>query len=121
MHSPIHAVDWMPTIATLVGYEPGAETGWDGRSNWKELDSGGEINEERSLYWLWGMGRNNERAALRHGDWKIVRMGADADWELFNLEDDPNETTDLAEKNPEKLKELLGYLEEEQSKDRREG
>ncbi|MCA9450264.1 MAG: hypothetical protein KC931_24290, partial [Candidatus Omnitrophica bacterium] len=72
------------------------------------------------IYWMWGMGRKNERVALRHGDWKIVRMGSEADWELFNLGVDPNETTDLAGKNPEKLEELLGLLEEEQAKDNRE-
>ena len=56
------------------------------------------------------------RAALRKGKWKIVNMPIAAfgkgEWELFDIQKDPGETTDLAEKEPEKLKELLGCWEE---------
>lgn len=55
------------------------------------------------------------RAALRQGKWKIVHLekshgGAgegDEGWELFNLEEDPGETLDLASSNPEKLAHML--------------
>lgn len=60
------------------------------------------------------------RAALRKGDWKIVHIprayggvGENYDgWELFNVVEDPGETTDVGEAKPEKLKELLGHWEE---------
>ncbi|CAG7916587.1 unnamed protein product [Penicillium olsonii] len=55
------------------------------------------------------------RAALRKGDWKIVHFAkaqggageGDDGWELFNVAQDPGETTDLAQDEPEKLHELL--------------
>jgi arylsulfatase len=60
------------------------------------------------------------RGALRKGDWKIVHFdktegGAgegDEGWELFNVAQDPGETTDLAKTEPEKLKELLAHWDE---------
>ena len=50
------------------------------------------------------------RRALRRGDWKILWVYApygESRWSLFNLENDPAESVDLAAKQPEKLAELL--------------
>ncbi|RJE25327.1 Arylsulfatase [Aspergillus sclerotialis] len=50
------------------------------------------------------------RAALRFGDWKIVyipKPKGPERWQLYNLERDPGEVNDLAEAEPEKLKQLL--------------
>lgn len=55
------------------------------------------------------------RGALRKGDWKIVHFAkaeggagvGDEGWELFNVTKDPGETHDLAQAEPEKLKELM--------------
>ena len=65
------------------------------------------------------------RAALRKGDFKIVHVPRkfkgkadpkivdDPDgWELFNVIKDPGETDDLGEKQPAKLKELIGDFEQ---------
>jgi arylsulfatase len=49
-------------------------------------------------------------AAIRKGDWKIVRTNkplGDMTWKLFNLANDPAETTDLSQSHPEKFAELL--------------
>ena len=62
-------------------------------------------------------------AALKKGDYKIVYIkrenggkahGQDDPngWELFNLRNDPGETRDLAEHEPEKFKELLSAWDE---------
>lgn len=50
------------------------------------------------------------RAALRYGDWKIVfipKPKGPERWQLFNLSTDPGEVDDLAESDPERLKQLL--------------
>ncbi|KAJ9222974.1 hypothetical protein DTO169C6_4647 [Paecilomyces variotii] len=50
------------------------------------------------------------RAALRYGDWKIVyipKPKGPERWQLYNLASDPGEVDDLAEAEPERLKELL--------------
>jgi arylsulfatase A-like enzyme len=45
-------------------------------------------------------------AAIRAGDWKLVRKGAGGAWELYNLATDRSELHDLAAKQPESVKEL---------------
>ena len=48
--------------------------------------------------------------ALRKGHWKALFIPAPNGpnkWQLYNLNEDAGETEDLAEKHPEKLKELL--------------
>lgn len=50
------------------------------------------------------------RAHLRRGDWKIATLEppfVEADFELYNLADDPGETTNLAAEEPEKYRELI--------------
>ncbi len=52
--------------------------------------------------------------AIRVGDWKLIvktgrgnkKKAQEERYELYNLVDDPSETTNLAEKSPEKLSEL---------------
>ena len=51
-----------------------------------------------------------DRAALRQGDWKIVRpltRGRPGRWQLFDLAGDVGETSDLAEREPERLATLV--------------
>jgi len=52
------------------------------------------------LFW-----RSGEKHAARVGDWKLVQ-DRDGDAQIFNLKDDISEKTDLAAKEPAKLKEL---------------
>lgn len=50
------------------------------------------------------------RAALRFGDWKIVyipKPKGPEKWQLYNLREDPGEIHDLAEKDPDRLNQLL--------------
>ncbi|KAF2860918.1 alkaline phosphatase-like protein [Piedraia hortae CBS 480.64] len=50
------------------------------------------------------------RAAVRKGDYKIVfipRPKGPERWQLYDLSKDPGEVNDLADKQPEKLKELI--------------
>ena len=50
--------------------------------------------------------------AVRHGDWKGVRTGllkGPQPWQLYDLAQDPHETTDVAAKHPDvvaKIKEI---------------
>ena len=66
----------------------------------------------QTFYW-----RQGGKAGLRHGDWKLVRMGGrkapgKARWELYDLSNDLSEQTDLAESHPERLAELLNLWQE---------
>ena len=64
-----------------------------------------------TLFW-----RQGGKTAIRHGDWKLVRMGkrltpGKAKWELYDLSKDISEETNLAEANPETLAELVSLWE----------
>lgn len=52
------------------------------------------------LFW-----RAGAKHAARVGDWKLVQVRG-GETELFNLKDDISEQTDLAAREPAKLKEL---------------
>ena len=61
---------------------------------------------------LSGFWRQGGKCGLRHGDWKIVRMGGrkspgKSQWELYNLSEDLSEETNLAQSDPERLTELM--------------
>lgn len=53
-----------------------------------------------------------QRLALRAGPWKAIEGPKNGSGELYNLDDDLGETTDLAEKHPERLAEMLSRLQE---------
>ncbi len=60
-----------------------------------------------TLFW-----RQGGKSGLRHGDWKLVRMGKKttvgrAQWELYDLSKDISEENNLAAANPERLAELV--------------
>ena len=59
------------------------------------------IEGDKSLFWEWRKGQ----AAYSEG-FKIVRNGLEQPWDLYNIKNDPAETTNLAAENPEKLNEL---------------
>jgi arylsulfatase len=58
-----------------------------------------------SLWWF-----HEGNRALRVGDWKIVAAGTNAAWELYDLKTDRCESVNLAEKNPEKLREMIALF-----------
>ena len=50
--------------------------------------------------------RNDLRAAVRSGELKLVRLGRNGPWELYDLAKDRTEQNDLAKQRPEKVGEL---------------
>lgn len=105
-----HVMDIMPTFLELAGIEPPTSP-YNGRDIF-------EIQGVSMLPGLNGNGPENRvvgwelfgRSAVRMGDWKIRLLEepyGPGEWQLFNLENDPTETTDLSGKEPEKLKQML--------------
>jgi arylsulfatase len=54
-----------------------------------------------ALYW-----EHEGNAAVRVGDWKLVRFGRNGAWELYDLKKDRTELHDLASSQPAKAREL---------------
>ncbi|WP_279629204.1 arylsulfatase [Marinobacter shengliensis] len=109
-HEFFHVMDIMPTFLELAGIDVPTSP-YKGREVFEvqgiSMVPGlnGKAPENRVVGWeLYG------RSAVRMGDWKIRLMEppyGPGEWQLFNLAVDPTETTDLASKEPEKLKQLL--------------
>ena len=102
LNNLIYFPDMMPTLATLAGgtnYLPQQLNGMD----ISPLFYGQQIDtDNRLLYWEFP----GKQRAARKGDWKCVTIKPDAPLELYNLKEDPQETTNLAEKYPEMVKEF---------------
>jgi arylsulfatase A-like enzyme len=118
--TPVHVVDWMPTLSRLLG--PDVPRDCDGVDLGPLLMRTGDIGD-RDLYWIWSPATN--RWALRHGDWKIVRYGRGEpekaeDWQLFDLANDPAETTDVSADHGDRRAALHARFLAQRAKDRRE-
>ena len=105
-----HVMDILPTLCDAASIEYPVE--YDGR----DLDpcEGQSMlplfqgNRREGNEWLFWALRDDR--AVRRGNWKSVGRGNPDDlnnWELFDLERDRTESTDLAKENPEVLKPMV--------------
>ncbi len=119
LETPMHVIDWMPTLAYLLGYKQNAGFNWEGVNMWKSIKNHKEKTNSREFYFVWGQDRNWE--GLRYGDWKIVRGKKNniySDWELFNLKNDPYESQNLADVKIEILADLLSRFNKQKQYDK---
>ncbi|NQT86124.1 arylsulfatase [bacterium] len=100
-----HVIDLMPTALDAAGLEPPATHAGrklaplDGKSMLPILH--GKTREpHEALFWRFAHGR-----AVRQGKWKLVREDRKA-WELYDLDADPAELTDLAGTHPDRAADL---------------
>jgi arylsulfatase A-like enzyme len=114
INEPLHMVDWYPTLIKIAGGSLEQKLPLDGKDMLSVLTEGKRSPHEDILFNI-----TPHQGALRMGDWKLVRNGLSSDEgknakgktvELFNLADDPSEKTNLAEKNPERVRELQARL-----------
>ena len=93
-----HSVDLLPTFANLTGVDA-AEYQSDGVDLGPHLFEGSDL-PSRKLFW-----RAGSQSAVRDGPWKLYRKGKQT--ALYNLDDDLSERTDLADANPNLVKQLI--------------
>jgi arylsulfatase A-like enzyme len=107
---PVIQLDIHATALASAGVEIKPEWKLDGVNIGPFLTGESSMSEPHdALYWRFG-----EQMAIRRGDWKLVRYdphveggkGRATEAKLYNLVDDIGETTDLAAKMPEKVKDL---------------
>jgi len=102
-----HVIDLLPTALDAAGAAY-PET-FDGRSiapaDGKSLVPvfrGEQRQGHEVLFWKFAHGR-----AVREGNWKLVKMDKQP-WELYDLEADPIECANLADKHPDRVRRLDG-------------
>ena len=66
---------------------------------------GGAAPDDRPLFWAYQQARRPvEQLAMRHGPWKLIVNGPDGpEVALYDLDEDPGETTNLAADEPERV------------------
>lgn len=102
----IHVVDIYPTVVALAGGKPGRNKPLDGLDVWETIRDGKPSPRNEVVYNV-----DPFMGAVRQGDWKLVWLSLlPPSTELFNLAEDPSEKTNLAEKNPDKVKALEGRI-----------
>lgn len=100
---PVLQLDILPTALAAAGTNIDPTWKLDGVDLLPYLTGKKEGKPHETLYWRFG-----EQWAIRKGDWKLVASRLDGKVpRLFHLKEDLAETTDLTEKHPEKVKELL--------------
>lgn len=109
---PVTSTDFYPTILEMAGIVRMPEQHMDGVSLASLLKGEGAL-DERPLFWHYPHYSNQggkPGAAVRLGDYKLIEFFDPGLVELYNLEEDLGETTNLAEQLPGKVEELLGLL-----------
>lgn len=90
--------DVLPTVAEVAG--PACPSGIDGHSILPAL-MGGKAPQHEYLYWDYGHTRGQYKQAVRLGQWKGVRNGADQPIELYEVQYDQQETQNVAAQHPD--------------------
>lgn len=104
-----HVIDIMATCLELSGSKyPSKYNGYDIQPymglSMKSIFDTGKLSTKRDLYFE----HFNEKALIDSEGWKIVQPAKNnGDWELYNLNSDRSEMHNLADKYPDRVKEML--------------
>ena len=101
-----YQIDILPTLTELTGANTPADA--DGLSILPSLLGekvvGHAQQQHPFLYWEFG-----PQTAVRIKNWKGIRPKPKADWEIYNLSQDPSEQHNLMEQKPELVKQMQAF------------
>jgi len=106
------SIDFFPTLLEACGLTKPADLEFDGISQMPVLEGGGSVRDV--IYDIYPFGEE-VAASIRQGDWKLLRFFCGNEdftdrHELYNLEKDIGETTDLYSGNKRLAKKLSKRL-----------
>lgn len=102
----VHVVDMAPTLAKLAGAGTDKGKPLDGMDVWATISQNLPSPRDEIIYNV-----DPLAGAVRQGDWKLVwKASLPPKVELFDLSGDPSEAADLADRNPDKVRELQARI-----------
>ena len=119
--------DLFPTIAKVTDAKMPAGHVVDGKPLQTLLTGQADSSREQQflMHYPHGVHRSNYFTVWRNGDWKAIfhalpgekssggSIQSTSHYQLFNLKEDPFEANDLAKKQPEVLKRMIGEMDKE--------
>jgi arylsulfatase len=104
-HEPGHLIDLMATCVNVAGAKyPTVRKGQSVQPmegiSLEPAFKGGQLSRRNPIFW-----EHEGNLAVREGRWKLVSKHPRT-WELYDLESDRTETTDLAAKYPDRMKSM---------------
>jgi len=108
---PTASYDFLPTICELLDTALPDEQVCDGLSILPVLSDPDVILPDRRFYWHYPLNEphflgGRSASAIRDGKWKLIMFHDTGETELYNLESDPGEETNLAMEEKELCKDL---------------
>lgn len=120
VETPVYFPDFMPTFAEIIGMTSNqVPQNIDGVSFAPLLNNPNHELKDRMLYWEyphydWGSQSYPDdqfKQALRYRQWKLVRVGKESPWEIYDLLHDPGETDNVVAYHPGKLEKFQEWIE----------
>jgi arylsulfatase A len=121
---PAMNLDVLPTLLDYIGIEPDATRPFDGRSMLPAL-RGRRVVDRGDVFYFDDTGSNGALSAIRRGKWKLHRRRIPGPYftirqyepldempQLFDLEDDVEESYDVSQRHPQIVEELRQRLDE---------
>lgn len=116
LDAPVSTLDILPTAIAATG--SALPAGLDGVSLLPYIANPAGPKPHDRLFWRVetnGVNASDDAPdglrAMRDGDWKIVKPSALDTWELYHLAADESETTDLADAEPDRLRNMIATYE----------
>ncbi len=99
--------DFLPTACNIASFP--VPNGIDGISFLPEL-FGEENKQTKHKYLYWEYASNVFKRALRMGKYKLVQIGINSPFELYDLQKDIGETKNIAEKHPDIVEKMENIM-----------
>jgi len=114
--TPGYFADWFPTLCEAIGLEKPNHL--DGESLWPAMLTG-TTQGPRTRPMLWVFPEYQGQVAVRFGQLKLIRQNLKTKqpgpWEVYDLAQDPAESTDLAASHPDLIAQAEALLRREVS------
>ncbi|MFM8261410.1 MAG: arylsulfatase B [Pirellula sp.] len=106
VNEPLGHIDIMPTLLALAGGNGDPNKPFDGKDAWATITQGKPSPHDDIVINVEAF-----RGAIRKGKWKLLKVATlPGKTELFDLENDPGERVNLADKHPEIVADLESRL-----------